>query len=113
MNYLRFTAGIILVAIIMVACNSTYTPKRKGYFAIEFPEKKYRAFDQPGYPYTFEYPVYASVSKDTSFFGDKPENPWWINIDVPQFGGRIYISYKEINKKDQIYSLVEDAYKMA
>jgi len=105
--------GLLFITVIMISCNSEYTPKRNGYFAIEFPEKKYQAFDEPGYPYMFEYPTYASISKDTSFFGEKPENPWWINIDVPRFGGRIYISYKEITKPDQVYLLAEDAYKMA
>ncbi len=113
MKFLNYLPALLLVAFALHSCNSTYTPKRKGYFAIEFPEKQYKAFDEPGYPYTFEYPVYAAVSKDSLFFDDKAENPWWINIDVPQFAGRIYISYKEITKKDQVYLLAEDAYKMA
>ncbi|HYM95571.1 MAG TPA: hypothetical protein VET23_15640 [Chitinophagaceae bacterium] len=104
----------ILCASYLVSCNSNYTVgKKKGYFKIDFPEKKYQQFDQPGYPYTFEYPVYAKIVKDTTFFEDKPENPWWINIDVPQFAGRIYISYKEIGSKNKMDSLVNDAWKMA
>jgi gliding motility-associated lipoprotein GldD len=93
------------------SCNSTYTPKPKGYFKIDFPEKKYQLFDQPGYPYTFEYPLYANVVKDSTFFGDPTENPWWININFPQFNGRIYVSYKEIgvNKLDK---LLTDAFKL-
>ena len=97
----------------LISCNSNYTAgKKKGYFKIDFPEKKYQAFDQPGYPYTFEYPVYAQVSKDSTFFDDKAGD-WWINIDVPQFAGRIYISYKEIGKTNNFDSLREDARKMA
>lgn len=97
----------------LISCNSTYTAgKKKGYFKIDFPEKKYQSFDQPGYPYTFEYPVYARVSKDSTFFGDKAGD-WWINIDVPQFAGRIYISYKEIGSQNNFDSLKNDAYKMA
>ena len=97
----------------LISCNSTYTAgKKKGYFKIDFPEKKYQSFDQPGYPYTFEYPVYARVSKDSTFFGDKAGD-WWINIDVPQFSGRIYISYKEIGSQNNFDSLKNDAYKMA
>lgn len=96
----------------LFSCNSTYTYKKKGYFHIDFPEKKYQTFDQPGYPYTFEYPVYANVIKDTTFFDAKPENDWWINIDVPRFGGRIYISYKEV-EKNNFDSLVNDGFKMA
>ena len=92
---------------------TTPSGKRKGYFKIDFPEKKYQPFDQPGYPYTFEYPVYSNIVKDTTFFEDKPENPWWINIDVPGFNGRIYISYKEISSRNKFDSLVNDAVKMA
>jgi gliding motility-associated lipoprotein GldD len=101
----------LLIAAVL-SCNSPYTYKKKGYFRIDFPEKKYQVFDQQGYPYRFEYPVYATVSKDTSFFGEATENPWWINIDVPKFHGRIYISYKEIGKNN-FDSLVNDGYKMA
>lgn len=95
----------------VVACNSTYTPKRQGYFKIDFPKHEYKVFDQPGYPYTFEYPVYSNILKDTTFFEDKPENPYWINIDIPRFGGKIYISYKEVGK-NELTKLVNDAYNM-
>ena len=106
------TVFFLACSLLMISCNSNYTYKKKGYFKIDFPEKKYQLFDKPGYPYSFEYPVYATVIKDSSFFGDATENPWWINIDVPQFGGRIYISYKEVAKSN-FDSLVNDAFKMA
>lgn len=106
---------ILLVSYLIAACNGTYTYKKKGYFKVDLPKKEYKLFDQPGYPYSFEYPVYANVSKDSSFFGDATENPWWINIDVPQLSGRIYVSYKAIgnNGNNQFDSLVQDAFKMA
>lgn len=109
------TSIVLLLAFtaLLLACNSPYTFKKKGYFRIDFPEKKYQLFDQPGFPYSFEYPVYAAVLRDTSFFGDRPENPWWINIDVPSLNGRIYISYKQILGANQVDSLVNDAFKMA
>jgi gliding motility-associated lipoprotein GldD len=93
------------------ACNSPYVPKPRGYFAISFPPHTYKPFDQPGFPYRFEYPVYANVVKDTTFFDSNPENPWWINIDFPQFGGRIYISYKDLTANN-FGKLVNDAYKL-
>jgi hypothetical protein len=77
------------------SCNSTYTSKKSAYFKIDFPERKYIAFQQEGFPYTFEYPVYAQVVKDSTYFDSNPENPYWINIDFPQFGGRIFLSYKD------------------
>lgn len=109
----RFFFFIFSFSFVLVACNSNYTYKKKGYFKIDFPEKKYQVFDKPGYPYSFEYPVYSQVIKDSTFFEDITENPWWINIDVPQFGGRIYMSYKEISGRNKFDSLINDAFKMA
>jgi gliding motility-associated lipoprotein GldD len=103
----------IFFAIILFACNSDYTiGKKRGYFRIDFPEKAYQKFDEPGYPYSFEYPVYASIIKDTTFFEVKPENPWWINIDFPRFAARVHVSYKEIGKNN-FDSLVNDAFQMS
>ena len=92
------------------ACNSVYSPKPRGYFRIDFPAHAYQTFDRPEFPYSFEYPVYGNIIRDTAFFGDKPENPYWINVDFPRFHARIYISYKEVN--GNFDKLREDAYKM-
>lgn len=102
----------LAVLLLAAACNSDYTPKRRGYFKIDFPQKAYQTFNQPGYPYTFEYPVYGQVIKDTTFFDQKPENPYWININFPQFHGKIHISYKEIGK-NKFDSLVNDAFTLS
>ena len=107
------TLTMFFLAYVLWSCNSNYTYKKKGYFKIDLPKKEYRLFDQPGYPYSFEYPTYATVVKDSTFFEEAAENPWWINIDVPQLQGRIYISYKEIGPKNQFDSLVNDGFKMA
>ena len=102
---------IIAGSVLFTSCNSDYTVKPRGFFQIHFPQRSYRLFDQPGYPYSFEYPVYANVLKDSTFFGEATENPWWINIDFPQFEGRIYVSYKEIGK-NKFDKLVSDAFAM-
>ncbi|HRG23942.1 MAG TPA: hypothetical protein PLL23_06110 [Chitinophagaceae bacterium] len=105
--------AIVILSLSLFSCNSDYSVgKKKGYFRISFPEKKYQLFDQPGYPYTFEYPVYANVIRDTTFFEDKAGD-WWINIDIPRFEGRIHVSYKPINAENSFDSLVSDGFKMA
>jgi gliding motility-associated lipoprotein GldD len=102
---------LFFLILFAISCNSVYTPKRRGYYKIDFPPHEYQTFDKPGYPFTFQYPVYANVIKDSSFFDTVPENPYWINIDFPRFDARIYISYKEIgpNKFDR---LRDDAFRM-
>jgi gliding motility-associated lipoprotein GldD len=103
----------LVLACFIVSCNSDYTSgKKKGYFRIDFPEKKYQLFNTAGYPYEFEYPVYGNIVKDSMFFQDRAED-YWINIDIPRFNGRIHISYKPINKTNQFDSLVRDGFKMA
>lgn len=112
MNRRRFSFLIFsfLVFTFLLSCNSVYTPKPRGYFRIDFPKHDYQNFNQPDFPYSFQYPVYGNIIRDTAFFGDKPENPYWINIDFPRFHARIYISYKQV--EDNFDKLREDAYKM-
>jgi len=102
---------LVLIIMLVFACNSPYIPKQQGYFKIPLPDKQYVPFNDPSYPYTFEYPAYARIVKDTTFFDSIPENPYWINIDFPQFASRIYMSYKTIGKY-KLEQLVNDAYKM-
>jgi gliding motility-associated lipoprotein GldD len=104
-------ALFIIGCITLFACNSDYTLKQRGYFKIDFPEHEYQKYDVPGSPYSFEYPVYGNIVRDSTFFEAKPENDYWINIDFPQFYGKIYISYKEV-RKHNFDSLVSDAFKM-
>ena len=80
----------------IISCNSTYTSKKIGYYKIDFPERQYTTFDNPAYPYTFEYPVYARIAKDSAYFDSTSKNPYWINIVFPSFNGKIFISYKTI-----------------
>jgi gliding motility-associated lipoprotein GldD len=85
-----------LFAFFIVSCNSNYTSKKEGYFKIDFPKKVYTTFNDPGFPYSFEYPVYARIAKDSSYFDEGSNNPYSINIVFPSFNGTIFISYKNV-----------------
>jgi len=93
---------ILLMALLFQSCSEDYTPKPRGYFRIDFPEKSYIRFDTT-YPYTFEYPSYAKILADTR----PTSEPFWINIDFPQYQGRIFISYKPV--KDNLATFLEDS----
>jgi gliding motility-associated lipoprotein GldD len=108
----RSSCAFLLILLISLSCNSEYTPRPRGYFKIDLPPKSYRLFEGKGYPYTFEYPVYGTVVKDSLFFEQRAENDYWINIDFPQFEGRIHMSYKEIGK-NKFDSLVNDAFTLS
>jgi gliding motility-associated lipoprotein GldD len=103
---------LFITFLIVTSCNSDYIQKPRGYFKIDFPPKEYQLFDKPGFPYSFEYPLYGQIIQDSLFFDRKPENPYWINIDFPRFNGRIHLSYKEIGK-NKLDSLINDAFTMS
>lgn len=118
----------LVVCLFLASCNSPYVSKKRGYFNVELPMHAYRKFDLKDFPYSFEYPVYAEIIKDSTYFDISPENPYWINIDYAQFHSKIFLSYKaiggnakyKIKKADGSYSdstainiydkLVNDAY---
>lgn len=94
MRNLRKSSVILSFIILLLAnaCNQDYTPKPHGYFRIDLPEKEYTRFDT-NYPYSFEYPVYTQLIIDAQ----PGSEPYWLNIDYPQFNGRIHISYKAVD----------------
>lgn len=93
------TIGVVFYVLFfafLAGCNSPYSSKKEGYYKIDFPKRGYTSFNDPAYPYTFEYPVYARIAKDSAYFDRTSENPFWINIVFPSFNGKIFISYKKI-----------------
>lgn len=104
---------LIIVFLFVISCRpETHTPKPRGYYHIDLPKHSYQSFDSSGFPYAFEYPEYADIIYNPTFYGEKPENPYWINIDFPSIGGKIYLSYKPINTDKNLFTLNEDMYRM-
>jgi len=93
---------VIALLILFYSCNQDYTPKPRGYFRIDLPDKEYTLFDTT-YPYIFEYPVYANISPHQTVEGEK----YWIDIEFPDFNGNIHVSYKQVDNNLVIY--LEDA----
>src|SRR5271169_3849202 len=80
------------------SCNSTYTSKKQGYYKIDFPQRQYVKFDKPGFPFSFEYPVYATIEQDSVYTVQKGNDPYSINIDFTSLNGKIYMTYKVIGE---------------
>ncbi|MFT3704025.1 MAG: hypothetical protein QM802_16785 [Agriterribacter sp.] len=87
---------ISLLLLTLFSCNSNYTPRTKGYYQIDFPAHTYQLYNQQGSPYSFEYPAYSTITRDTNYFDPSPDNPYSINIEFPSFNAKIYLSYKTI-----------------
>jgi gliding motility-associated lipoprotein GldD len=102
---------IILFFILLFAwasCNkkNQTTPKPRGFFRIDLPEKKYQQLNIDC-PYTFEYPEYSRIIQDPGHNG----NPCFVDVNTPKFKGNIHLSYKNI--KGSVKSYIEDSRELA
>jgi gliding motility-associated lipoprotein GldD len=88
----KFHWFLAVVILIGGSCGENYIPKPRGYFRIDFPEKVYCRFDT-NFPFTFEYPVYSRIIRDSSSLAE----PYWINIVYSSFHAQLHISYKKIS----------------
>ena len=100
---MRFIPLFFLLLLLITSCSDSYAPKPRGYFRIDLPEHSYRVFDTT-FPYTFEYPVYADISADSS----KLAEPFWINIHYRKFNATLHFSYKVI--KGNLARYLNDAH---
>ena len=96
--------GLFVISILISSCGSDYSPKPRAYFKIDLPEKKYQNYSS-NCPFSFEFPVYASVIPDKN----KDAKPCWMDVYYPQFNGRVHLSYQSFSTRKQFDSLVEDA----
>ncbi|GAA4450592.1 hypothetical protein [Rurimicrobium arvi] len=109
---LLFPIGFALLA----ACRpEDPVPKPRAYARVDTPAShSYQLFDQEAFPYSFEYPTYARISRDKLVFDKSPDNPYWLNINFPSIGnGVIYLSYKTINGTQTLEKLLDDAHFMS
>ncbi|MCX6257402.1 MAG: gliding motility lipoprotein GldD [Bacteroidia bacterium] len=80
-----------------------YTPRQRGYFRIDLPEKKYRTYTEDC-PFRFDYPVYAVIRPDEN----RNAEPCWINVCFDNFKAIIHLSFKKVN--GNLESMTEDAH---
>jgi len=90
-----------IILISLTACKKNYLPRPRGYFRIDFPEKRYQTY-KSDCQYTFEYPVYAKIVK----YDNHRTEPCWINIEFPSYKGKIHITYWPL--KDNLFQHMED-----
>jgi len=94
---------LLVLACLPLACKDKAMPKPRGYFRIDFPEKKYEVWNQD-YPFSFEYFQGARVVKDKSRLAEK----YWVNVEYPKYNATLHLSYKEVSENLEEY--LEDSH---
>ena len=91
----------------VTACEeAAVTPKPRGYPKVTLPEKAYQKFDEKYCHFTFEYPTYATIERETLFFDEKAPSDCWFNIKVPSLNAEIHFSYYDIAGKNTFENCV-------
>tara|TARA_Y100000385_G_scaffold106896_1_gene110890 strand:- start:255 stop:797 length:543 start_codon:yes stop_codon:yes gene_type:complete len=78
-----------LLFLFLFACGSDYTPKPRAFFKIKFPKKEYQTLKDNRLAFTFSYPKYSEVEIE--------KNINFLNINFPQFSGKLYLTYVDLN----------------
>ncbi len=91
---MKYFVVLVLFCAVGVGCHEKHSPKPRGFFRIDFPEKNYHSLKEK-FPYRFELPDYAEVRSD-------PRNPGkknWINLVVPQNKAEVHVSYYNLKNR--------------
>jgi len=104
----------VLIAVLTTACGETLqVPKPRTYPRIVFPEKAYTTFEEGFCDFTFDYPTYARVVRDSLFFGEKPADDCWLDVEYPDFNGYLHCTYYPLTKNSDLDKLINDEFKMS
>ncbi len=109
---MRFLSAFLFL-VLLSSCGEepVITPKPRAFPKVEFPDRTYHNFDANYCGFRFEYPQYAIVEQDTSFFDEKPVDPCWFDLRIPAFDARLHCSYHPI--EEDFDKLRSDAFSLA
>lgn len=80
-----------LAAFILLSCSPPPSPKPRGYFRVDFPEKQYTRFHSEC-SYSFESPSYATIKPS----GIRTAEPCWYDIVFKEYRATVYLTYKPL-----------------
>lgn len=102
-NFIIFFTGLFL----LVSCQNQYSPKPKGYFRIDFPNKSYQGY-QGDCNFYFEYPQLSLLENKTRGI----KKPCWYNLHYPQYANTVHLSYFKI-QPDSLNKHIEESRALA
>ena len=85
----------ILMLVILVACQDSYTPKPMGYFRIGIPEKHYSVLDSNSCNYSFDL-------NDAAVFEEVANRNCWADVVYPSLKATVQLKiiWTNLKRKD-------------
>ncbi|MBK9151368.1 MAG: hypothetical protein IPM26_10370 [Saprospiraceae bacterium] len=102
------------IAVLNSACNNNeklMSPKPRMYPRIYYPQgDSLKLYSSDYCPFTFEYPEYMVIKKDSFVFDGKPPGDCWFDINSPDLNTSLHCSYYPINRQVSLSQLINDAF---
>ena len=92
----------ICILVLFCSCKENYTPKPKGFFKLDFPEKSFQQYNQDC-PFTFQFPIYSKV--------EPLEKYCFFNLQFPEFDATLHMSYFPLS--ENLFMHVEESRNLA
>ena len=92
----------IFTVFFLMGCSNNYTPKPRGFFRIDLPEKKFQKSDL-NCPFIFEHGQYSEI--------ENREEHCWFNVQFPDLDGTLHMSYKIV--KNNLQEHINNSYDLA
>jgi len=106
-NLILFACFTILIW----SCSSeNSTPKPRMFPKIEYPQGGYDVFQSKKCPFTFEYPTYTEIGRDSKYMEMNPIHDCWFNIKYPMFQAQLYCSYAPLTGQSSFDQYKSDAF---
>jgi gliding motility-associated lipoprotein GldD len=95
---------LLLLPLLVVACsdNDSYTPKPRGYFRIDLPEREYEQLETDC-PYSFEINTSAEFNQQQNC---------WATLSYPGLDAQVQLTYKDV-KENKLEDLLQEGSKLA
>ncbi len=103
-----------LFAICLVSCRTedARIPKPRMYPKVINPERIMEEKNNAFCDFTFDFPTYGAVIKDTAFFDEKPLHECWFDLYLKPFSGYIHFSYYPVLNRETLDELIGDSYEL-
>jgi gliding motility-associated lipoprotein GldD len=98
-------ALFLIITMLLLSCRQAYSPKPRGYFRVDFPQKQYQRFNSPC-KFSFDFPIYGEVKEVTLSNAE----PCWYDIIFSNYNAAIHLTYKPL--KNDLSSHTEDIHRI-
>lgn len=93
--------------LLLASCGESFTPKPRGYYRIDMPEKGYTSYQTPC-DVKFDVPNYSKLEMlKKNSTGDS----CWFNLSFPRFNAKLHCTYVAVNNNFDM--LIRDSYGFA